>query len=45
MKNKKRVITWVVILVIAVLLFAGYNLYRYPALFRSLSDQSSLPKP
>ena len=40
MKNKKRVITWVVILVIAVLLFAGYNLYRYPALFRSLSDQS-----
>lgn len=40
MKHKKRIIAWIVVLVIIVLMFVGYNLYRYPATLRNLSDNS-----
>lgn len=40
MKRKKVWIAGIVIIAVIVFLFAGYNIYRYPAMFRSLSDNS-----
>ena len=40
MKNKIGIISVVVILAILILAFAGYQIYRNPAMFRSLSDES-----
>lgn len=40
MKQKRVWIAAVVVLVLAVLAFAGYNIYRYPAMFRNLTDNS-----
>lgn len=40
MKHKKALIAGIIIIAVIALLFGGYNLYRYPALFRSLSDNS-----
>lgn len=37
---KKNVIISIVLLVIVMLAFVGYNIYRYPAAFRQLSDGS-----
>lgn len=40
MKSKKGLIAVIAVIVIIALAFAGYNIYRYPATFRSLSDNS-----
>lgn len=40
MKSKKGLIAVIAVIVIIALAFAGYNIYRYPAMFRSLSDNS-----
>ena len=40
MRHKKSMVTMAVIIVIAVLIFIGYQIYRYPAMFRNLSDES-----
>lgn len=40
MKRKKGWSIGIVVLAVIVLLFVGYNIYRYPAMFRSLSDNS-----
>lgn len=40
MKRKRGLILGIVVLAILVLAFAGYNIYRYPAMLRSLSDNS-----
>lgn len=40
MKRKKGLITGIAVLVIIALAFAGYNIYRYPAMLRNLSDNS-----
>lgn len=40
MKRKKSLIAGIAVIVIVALAFAGYNIYRYPAMFRSLSDNS-----
>lgn len=40
MKRKKILIAGIAVIAIVVLAFAGYNIYRYPAMFRSLSDNS-----
>lgn len=40
MKRKIGLIAGIVVIVMAALAFAGYNIYRYPAMFRSLSDHS-----
>lgn len=40
MKSKKGIISVVVLILIVAAAFVGYNIYRYPAMFRSLSDQS-----
>lgn len=40
MKNKKGLIFTIAMLAIIVLAFGGYQIYRYPAMFRSLSDES-----
>lgn len=40
MKHKKGWIAGIVGIAVIVLLFGGYNLYRYPAMLRSLSDNS-----
>lgn len=40
MKRKKGWIAIIAVIAVIVLLFAGYNIYRYPAMFRSLSDNS-----
>lgn len=40
MTRKKLLIFGIVLVALAVLAFAGYHLYRYPATFRSLSDHS-----
>ena len=40
MKRKKFLIFGITILVIAILALIGYNIYRYPAMFRRLSDKS-----
>ncbi|MBU5280865.1 NAD(P)H-dependent oxidoreductase [Anaerostipes hadrus] len=40
MKRKKSLIAAIAVIVIVALAFVGYNIYRYPAMFRSLSDNS-----
>lgn len=40
MTRKKIIIAAVIAIAVIVLAFAGYNLYRYPATFRKLSDNS-----
>lgn len=40
MKRKKVLIAVIAVIVIIALAFAGYNIYRYPAMFRSLTDNS-----
>lgn len=40
MKRKKGWIAGIMMIAVIVLLFVGYNIYRYPAMFRSLSDNS-----
>lgn len=40
MKRKKSLIAGIVVIAIVALVFVGYNIYRYPAMFRSLSDNS-----
>lgn len=40
MKHKKVLMFGIAVLVIIALAFGGYNIYRYPAMFRSLSDRS-----
>lgn len=40
MKRKKSLIVGIAVIAIVVLAFVGYNIYRYPAMFRSLSDNS-----
>jgi len=40
MKKKKGLIMGIILLAVVVLVFAGYNIYRFPATFRSLSDES-----
>lgn len=40
MKRKKGLIVSILVLVIIALAFAGYQIYRYPAMIRSLSDNS-----
>ena len=40
MKRKKGWILGIVVIAVIALLFVGYNLYRYPAMFRSLSDNT-----
>lgn len=40
MKHKKILIAAIVVVVIIALAFVGYNIYRYPAMFRSLTDNS-----
>lgn len=40
MKRKKGIIGIVILLAVVVLGFVGYNIYRHPATFRNLSDES-----
>ena len=40
MKHKKVLIFGIAVLVVIVLVFGGYNIYRYPVMFRDLSDRS-----
>lgn len=40
MKKKRGWIAGIAVIAVIALLFVGYNLYRYPAMFRSLSDNS-----
>lgn len=40
MKGKRDIISMIVIIPIIILIFVGYNIYRHPAMFRNLSDQS-----
>ncbi len=40
MKGKRGIISMIVIIAIIILIFVGYNIYRHPAMFRNLSDQS-----
>ena len=40
MKRKKSLIAAIAVIVIVALAFVGYNIYRYPAMFWSLSDNS-----
>lgn len=40
MKRKKVFIAVIAVIVILALAFVGYNIYRYPAMFRSLTDNS-----
>lgn len=40
MKYKKGLIALIAVIVIIALAFAGYNIYRYPAMFIGLSDNS-----
>ncbi len=39
-RSKIGLIVGIVVMVVIVLAFAGYNIYRYPAMFRRLSDHS-----
>lgn len=39
-RSKKAVIMGIAVIVVVVLVFAGYQIYRYPAMFRNLSDRS-----
>lgn len=38
--SKKGLILGIAVIVVAAIVFVGYNIYRYPAMFRSLSDHS-----
>lgn len=40
MRHKKSLILLVIILGVVLLAFGGYNVYRYPALFHNLSDET-----
>lgn len=40
MKQKRGLIAVIIVVLIVVLLFAAYNLFRFPAKFRSLSNES-----
>lgn len=40
MKRKKGLIAGIAVIAMIALIFAGYNIYRYPAMFRSLRDNS-----
>ena len=40
MKRKRGIISAIILIAIAGLAFVGYNIYRYPAMFRNLSDKS-----
>ena len=40
MKKKKALIFGIAVLAIVALAFGGYNIYRFPDMFRSLSDRS-----
>ena len=40
MRHRKALIAGIIVIAVIALLFGGYNLYRYPARFRSLSDNS-----
>ena len=40
MNRKKGLIAVIAVIVIIALAFVGYNIYRYPAMFRSLTDNS-----
>ena len=40
MKQRKGLITVIIIIVVVILLFLAYNMFRFPARFRSLSDES-----
>lgn len=40
MKPRKGLITAVIVIVVVILLFLAYNMFRFPARFRSLSDES-----
>lgn len=40
MKHKKAMIFGIAVVAVIALVFGGYNIYRYPAMFRSLSDRS-----
>lgn len=40
MKRKRSLIVGIAVIAIVALVFVGYNIYRYPAMFRSLSDNS-----
>lgn len=42
MKRKKSLIAGIAVIVIAALAFVGYSIYRYPAMFRSLTDNTFL---
>lgn len=39
-RNKMGLIMGIAVIAVIVLAFVGYNIYRYPAMFRSLSDHS-----
>lgn len=43
MRHKKSLILFVIILGVVLLAFVGYNVYRYPDLFGSLSDETLSP--
>ena len=38
--KSKEIIFFIIFIVIIILLFAGYNIFRYPTLFRKLEDRS-----
>ena len=38
MKSKKNRVTAILVIVVVLAIFAGYNIYRHPAMFRRLSD-------
>ena len=40
MKNKRGIISVLVVAAVVILIFVGYNIYRHPAMFRNLSDES-----
>lgn len=40
MKQKRSLMILIVMLLVSVSAFAGYNIYRFPAMFRQLSDKS-----
>lgn len=40
MKQKRGLITGIIFVLAIVLLFAAYNIFRFPARFRSLTDES-----
>ena len=42
MKRKKGLIAIIAVIVMIALVFVGYNIYRYPATFRSLKDNSNV---